>query len=312
METDIVFRNESGVAVTNSLLVAEVFGKNHKEVLRDIDTLIVTAQNCALTENQQITLMFQKTEYETQLNNGTGAVKKNPMFFMNKDGFTLLAMGYTGKKALAFKLRYIAAFNTMEQQLRQGISHSIGNLSRKQILGMALEAEREKERMEARLALAESKAADMQDVLSRIEALELRMKSAPQKEETKVVVPKVVRKGKVADDPKTIRKKYPDYMSAVDTLKWLRTQGIRIKNVEFYAFLRSNGLTSSDDSTYNLPTDMAVGNGWMIGALSGTYQKYEGRHYYTPYFSPQGRQHVLQLLRSVKTTVENSLFAIES
>ena len=117
MNTDLVFRKEDGLAVTSSLLVADTFGKNHKEVLRDVDNLLTKAQNCAQTENQQVSEMFFRTEYESPLNNGTGAVRKSPMYLMNRDGFTLLVMGYTGKKALEFKLKYIAAFNAMEQQL---------------------------------------------------------------------------------------------------------------------------------------------------------------------------------------------------
>ena len=105
------------MAVTSSLLVADTFGKNHKEVLRDVDNLLTKAQNCAQTENQEVNEMFFKTEYESPLNNGTSAVRKSPMYIMNKDGFTLLVMGYTGQKALEFKLKYIKAFNDMEKQL---------------------------------------------------------------------------------------------------------------------------------------------------------------------------------------------------
>lgn len=117
MNTDLVFRKEDGLAVTSSLLVADTFGKNHKEVLRDVDNLLTKAQNCAQTENQQVSGMFFRTEYESPLNNGTGAARKSPMYLMNRDGFTLLVMGYTGQKALEFKLKYIAAFNAMERQL---------------------------------------------------------------------------------------------------------------------------------------------------------------------------------------------------
>lgn len=117
METNLVFRNEGGVAVTTSLLVAETFGKRHDHVIRDIEELFVKTQNWVETDIQQVGTMFEKTEYETPLNNGTGAVRKSPMYIMNRDGFTLLAMGFTGQKAVHFKLKYIAAFNTMEKQL---------------------------------------------------------------------------------------------------------------------------------------------------------------------------------------------------
>lgn len=94
-------------AVTTSLQVAEVFGKEHRGVLRDIDNLLEgLAQNGA-------DLFFEST-YEHPQN------KQNyRMFFMNRDGFTLLAMGFTGKEAIQFKLKYIDAFNKMEKVIHQ-------------------------------------------------------------------------------------------------------------------------------------------------------------------------------------------------
>lgn len=90
-------------AVTDSLKVAESFEKQHKDVLKAWKNL--AAQNCATKK------MFVESTY---VNRG----KEYPMIYMNRDGFTLLAMGFTGKKALDFKLKYIQAFNKMEQQIR--------------------------------------------------------------------------------------------------------------------------------------------------------------------------------------------------
>ena len=90
-------------AVTDSLKVAESFDKKHKHVLE-------TARNLA-AENSATKKMFVESTY---VNRG----KEYPMIYMNRDGFTLLAMGFTGKKALDFKLKYIQAFNKMEQQIR--------------------------------------------------------------------------------------------------------------------------------------------------------------------------------------------------
>jgi anti-repressor protein len=90
-------------AVTTSLKVAEVFGKEHRTVIRNIKNL--TAQNCAVKK------MFVKSTYI----NSRG--QEWPMFYMNRDGFTLLAMGFSGAKAMGFKLQYIEAFNAMERQL---------------------------------------------------------------------------------------------------------------------------------------------------------------------------------------------------
>lgn len=105
---DLVFKGENNQALTSSLLVAEKFGKEHKHVLDAIRELI---QGCA--ENSADP-MFVETIYVNEQNK-----QEYPMFIMNRDGFTLLAMGFTGKKAMRFKLDYIAAFNAMEKALKE-------------------------------------------------------------------------------------------------------------------------------------------------------------------------------------------------
>jgi phage regulatory protein, rha family len=106
--TDLVFKCQNDQVLTNSLLVAEKFGKEHKHVLDAIRELI---QGCAETSADP---MFVETIYVNEQNR-----QEYPMFVMNRDGFTLLAMGFTGKKALKFKLDYIAAFNAMERSLKE-------------------------------------------------------------------------------------------------------------------------------------------------------------------------------------------------
>lgn len=123
---DLVFKGQNNQALTNSLLVAEKFGKEHRSVIRAIDD-IVCAQNCAETDIQEVSKMFALVEYDVPLNNGTGAVRKAPMYVMNRDGFTLLAMGFTGEKALKFKLDYINAFNQMEETIKNGGHHVPGS-----------------------------------------------------------------------------------------------------------------------------------------------------------------------------------------
>ena len=104
---EIVFRGANDHAVTSSLLIAEKFGKEHKNVMQSIRNLIGgTAENSAIAE------MFSESTYLNEQN------KEQPMFLMNRDGFTLLAMGFTGKKAMQFKLEYIKAFNSMEAQIK--------------------------------------------------------------------------------------------------------------------------------------------------------------------------------------------------
>ena len=98
----------SGRPATTSLEVAKFFGKRHDNVLRDIDALL-----SQLPENS-LQLNFEETyqEQETPL-----GVKQIRVFIIYRDGFMLLVMGYTGKKALGMKLAYIEAFNRMEEEL---------------------------------------------------------------------------------------------------------------------------------------------------------------------------------------------------
>ena len=95
--------------VTTSLLVAESFGKRHDNVLRAIDNLV---EEIGLLKFEETPLLFQKSNYENEQNGQT-----YQLYHMNRDGFTLLTMGFSGKKALAWKLKYIQAFNEMERRL---------------------------------------------------------------------------------------------------------------------------------------------------------------------------------------------------
>lgn len=94
-------------AVTSSLQVAETFGKQHKHVLEAIDELMIgVAENSADLFYEDSYIHPQNKQAYRQI-------------IMNRDGFTLLAMGFTGKAALQFKLKYIDAFNQMEDHIKQ-------------------------------------------------------------------------------------------------------------------------------------------------------------------------------------------------
>jgi Rha family phage regulatory protein len=90
--------------------VAAFFGKDHKHVLRDITDLIADAPSIALN--------FEPIEIAVKVGFGT---RMDPAFDMTKDGFTLLTMGFTGAKALQFKLAYIAAFNELEAKANAAV-----------------------------------------------------------------------------------------------------------------------------------------------------------------------------------------------
>ncbi len=88
--------------VVSSRTVAEDFGKEHKDVLESIRNILAAEFSAAK--------FYYETTYE---NRG----KQYPCYLMNRDGFSLLVMGFTGKQALDWKIQYINAFNEMEKQL---------------------------------------------------------------------------------------------------------------------------------------------------------------------------------------------------
>lgn len=102
MNNLVIMKNQQ--AVTSSLQVAESFEKEHKNVLRDINALDLDRLN------------FEQMFLEGVEPDSYGRDRK--VIYMNRDGFTLLAMGFTGKKALNFKLKYIEAFNQMENSIK--------------------------------------------------------------------------------------------------------------------------------------------------------------------------------------------------
>lgn len=96
-----------GNAVASSLDVAELFHKRHDNVLRDIENL-----TSDLLKFEDVKMFFRSSYVDAK-------GEKRPLYYMNRDGFSLLAMGFTGKRALAFKLAFIAEFNRMEAVLAE-------------------------------------------------------------------------------------------------------------------------------------------------------------------------------------------------
>lgn len=102
----IVFQGSEGQPLTNSVLVAEKFDRRHDNVYQAVGKLLITCP-------EKLGHLFVESSYIDIQG------KDRPMYVMNRDGFTLLAMGFTGKKALQFKLDYIEAFNEMEHITKQ-------------------------------------------------------------------------------------------------------------------------------------------------------------------------------------------------
>lgn len=99
-----------GVPVTTSRALADHFGKQHKNVLRDIEATIAQLNQ---TEEGKA---FSRLNFEPRTALDSRG-KEQPLYLLTRDAFTLLAMGFTGSRALAFKVAYINAFNRMEQLL---------------------------------------------------------------------------------------------------------------------------------------------------------------------------------------------------
>lgn len=101
---ELVIQSSNGNDVTTSLIVAQVFGKEHKNVLRDIESL-----SCSEDFNR---LNFERITYKDARN------REQTAYEMTKDGFSFLVMGYTGAKAGEFKKRFINEFNRREALLK--------------------------------------------------------------------------------------------------------------------------------------------------------------------------------------------------
>lgn len=106
-ERNPIVSAKDGEAFANSRDVAAFFGKQHGHVIRDIENLIKNEPSMGVSN-------FGETPH-VDAQNG----QRYKSYDMDRDGFTILAMGFTGGKALKWKLRYIEAFNAMEAELRR-------------------------------------------------------------------------------------------------------------------------------------------------------------------------------------------------
>lgn len=129
---EIYITVENERPITTSRNVAENFEKEHRTVLKSIDDLLKEG----VAENYAD--LFYETTYTHPQNK-----QQYREYYMTKDGFTLLAMGFTGKKATKFKLAYIQRFNEMEQQLQKQLPGTY-----KEALIQLVEQVEEKEKLE--------------------------------------------------------------------------------------------------------------------------------------------------------------------
>lgn len=103
--SDIILSTQNGEPVASSRDIAENFGKRHSHVLDGIQSIIHSAEKSA------------QWFYESEYKDASG--RTNKMYYMNRQGFSLVVMGFTGEKALEWKIKYIEAFEEMAKQLTQ-------------------------------------------------------------------------------------------------------------------------------------------------------------------------------------------------
>ena len=210
---ELVFKSKKGTPVTTSLLVAEKFGKEPKHVNESIRNLVA--------ENSTAKSWFIESQY---VNRG----KEYPMYVMNRDGFTLLVMGFTGSDALKFKIDFINAFNKMEEALRTG------GFEIPQTFAEALR-------------LAAKKQEDNDRLLLENKQLETKIEED---------APRVLFSKAVEGSKKSVLIK--------DLATVLKQNGVDIGQNRLFVWLRENGyLCSVKGDRYNLPTQKSMDGGWF-------------------------------------------------
>lgn len=204
---EIVLSMQSGEPVASSRQIAENFEKRHDHVIRDIDAIKKDVPN------------FGEMFFETTAPDSYG--REQRAYLMNRDGFTLLAMGFTGKAALEWKLKYIAAFNEMEKKLTEQ-----PQLTRSQLLATALIAAHE----------------ELEEKDKRIELLTA---------DTERMKPKEIFSDAVSTSQNSIL--------VGELAKLLKRNGIEIGEKRLYAWMRENGyLIKRKGADWNKPTQRSM------------------------------------------------------
>lgn len=265
---ELVFRGENGTPMTTSLLVAEAFGKKHKNVLRDIDNL-----ECS---EEFLGLNFEPCVKIREL--ASGGKIQDRYFNITRDGFTFLAMGYTGKKAAEFKEKYIAAFNAMERTIQQG------SVLSQQFM------ETQMQMMNQMMNLCNT----MMQYMGGAVSPQPQSVTQPQPQRPTVINPEeepaiddLYPWEGVVNGYARLRRLYPNHITVIQAAEQLRIHGIGIRQKTLYRFLREEGYISGLDRTYHRPSRVCVEKGWMVCTQSGRMDGYPKRRYHTPHLSPE-------------------------
>ena len=209
MQHDVVYKTNKGTPVTDSLKVAEVFGKQHKNIMQSIRNILGSAENSAHRK------WFCESTYCDAQN------KPRPMFIMNRDGFSLLAMSLTGEKAMTFKVAFIEQFNRMEQAI--------------------------KELAPATPAIPQTFAQALRLAAEQAETIEAQQK------QLEAQAPKVAFATAIINSPSSC--------GIDELAKLLKQNGIDMGEIRLFQWLRENGYLCSVGTARNQPTQKALDMG---------------------------------------------------
>lgn len=127
--TEVVLSNKEQKTFCTSLDVAKVFNKSHRHILRDIVALSKIGLSLESAQYRDFfNANFELTSRDVEVQGAEKmrkSTRKYKVYNLTRDGFSILAMGFTGKEALQWKIAFIEAFNKMEQAIRQAQAKSI-------------------------------------------------------------------------------------------------------------------------------------------------------------------------------------------
>ncbi|EJQ9378033.1 Rha family transcriptional regulator [Campylobacter jejuni] len=130
---EVVFENKDEQVFCTSLDVAKVFGKRHDDVLKAIRNILNDLREIGTSQDLRNFGEVVRISKTTNPKNGKLVSRKMPMYNLTRDGFSLLAMGFTGKKALRFKIAFINAFNEMERIIKNQYAPKLENYNKYKI-----------------------------------------------------------------------------------------------------------------------------------------------------------------------------------
>lgn len=205
MNNQVDITTYNGSLVVSSRRVADNFGKQHKHVLEAIEN--IKAENSALMD------MFYETSYKA----GTGKSYKE--YLMNRDGFSLLVMGFTGKEAMEWKIKYIEAFNAMEKKLSKPQLTLMEQMAQGLLAAQQLLAEKSKQVEHLTTTIEEQK-------------------------------PKVLFADAVSASKTSIL--------IGDLAKLIRQNGVEVGQKRLFEWLRNNGWLMKSGNSKNMPTQRGM------------------------------------------------------